>query len=208
MNERELRSLKRTELLELLLAQSREIEQLRSRLAQAEQQLAERRVRLANAGSIAEASLALTNIFEEAQRAVDTYMRSTTGGALGYDDLHRYADSSAASAPVSSSAQTSGSWARVSAPQPVAGDTRSHPQAAEPKTTPMWDAAVNRAAQTLGVSAEELAATGQAQVAARWAGAKSPSNSTLIADAFEDVFGASFHPASDLLDQADADTQR
>ena len=88
MNKKELRSLKRTELLELLLAQSREIEQLRTRLQAAEAELADRRVALSKAGSIAEASLALTTIFEQAQKAVDTYMHSVTNGALGVADLH------------------------------------------------------------------------------------------------------------------------
>ena len=57
MTDAELRKLKRVELLELLMAQSKETEGLRAQLEQAQEQLRSREIQLSEAGSIAEASL-------------------------------------------------------------------------------------------------------------------------------------------------------
>ena len=86
MTEKELLKLKRSELLEIMLAQSREIDRLREELEETKEKLADREIRIEKAGSIAEASLRLTNIFEEAQKAVDLYVenmkrRTAAGGA-------------------------------------------------------------------------------------------------------------------------------
>lgn len=74
MTDKALRRLSRRELVELLLAQSKEVEQLRAELAQAEQQLKSRQILLREAGSIAEASLRLNEVFESAQKAADQYL--------------------------------------------------------------------------------------------------------------------------------------
>ena len=74
MTERELRRLSRTDLLELLVAQRRENEQLRVILDQTQAQLADRTIKIDNAGSIAEASLQLGGVFEAAQDAADLYL--------------------------------------------------------------------------------------------------------------------------------------
>lgn len=76
MTDKELRKLKRTELLELMIEQSDEIDDLKRRLEEAETKLAERELRIEKAGSIAEAALALTNIFEDAQKAADLYLEN------------------------------------------------------------------------------------------------------------------------------------
>lgn len=76
MTSKELRKLKRSELLELMLAQSREIEELQRRLEEAEEELASRDIMLREAGSIAEASLRLNHIFEDAQKAADQYLEN------------------------------------------------------------------------------------------------------------------------------------
>lgn len=73
-DERELKKLKRSELLEIMLAQSEEIERLRNELSQKEEELNQRRIAIEQSGSIAEASLRLTRVFEEAQRAADLYL--------------------------------------------------------------------------------------------------------------------------------------
>ena len=65
MTGKELRKLGRPQLLELLVAQ-----------AKAEEQLAKRRIAIDEAGSIAEASLALSGIFEAAEEAVALYMEN------------------------------------------------------------------------------------------------------------------------------------
>ena len=76
MTERELRRLSRTDLLELLLAQRRENEQLRCILDQTQAQLADRTIKIDNAGSIAEASLQLSGIFAAAQDSCQCYMEN------------------------------------------------------------------------------------------------------------------------------------
>lgn len=74
MSETDLKKLKRSELLEIMVAQSRRINDLEERLAAAEQENAERELCVKEAGSIAEASLKLTKVFEEAQKAADIYL--------------------------------------------------------------------------------------------------------------------------------------
>lgn len=74
MTEQELRRLSRADLLELLLAQRRENEQLRSMLEQTQAQLADRTIRIDEAGSIAEASLQLSGIFNAAQESCQQYI--------------------------------------------------------------------------------------------------------------------------------------
>lgn len=74
MTERELRKLSRSDLLELLLTQRRENEQLRRRLDQAEARLADRTIQIDKAGSLAEASLLLSGIFDAAQDSCQYYL--------------------------------------------------------------------------------------------------------------------------------------
>lgn len=70
----DLSKLKRTELLEIMLAQSEEIDRLRAELAEKDQLLKDREIKIAESGSLAEASLKLTRVFEEAQKAADLYL--------------------------------------------------------------------------------------------------------------------------------------
>lgn len=74
MTDKELKKLKREDLLELLLAQSRENEELKKELETTKAELAQRRLVMENAGSIAEAALQLSGIFETAQKAADMYL--------------------------------------------------------------------------------------------------------------------------------------
>lgn len=74
MKEKQLRKLKRIELYEIMLAQADEIDRLKTELAQAEAELADKRIKIAEAGSLAQASLQLTKVFEEAQKTADLYL--------------------------------------------------------------------------------------------------------------------------------------
>lgn len=74
MNEKEFRKLKRIELYEIMLAQSEEIDRLRAQLAEMKEALEDKQITIEQAGTLAEASLALTNIFTEAQKAADLYV--------------------------------------------------------------------------------------------------------------------------------------
>lgn len=76
MTEKELHKLKRAELLEMMLAQSREIEALRARIETLEIKLVDREIRIRESGSIAEAALKLNGIFEAAQAAADQYLEN------------------------------------------------------------------------------------------------------------------------------------
>ena len=73
MTQKDLKHLRRADLLELLLEQSRENEALRSEIQQLREQQSQQDIMLDNAGSIAEASLRLNGVFEAAQRACDQY---------------------------------------------------------------------------------------------------------------------------------------
>ena len=84
MNEKDFRKLKRLELYEIMLAQAEEIDDLRAQLAAAKKELENKRIDIQQSGSIAEASLKLTKIFEEAQKAADLYLsniKKETGDA-------------------------------------------------------------------------------------------------------------------------------
>ena len=74
MTDKELKKLNRTKLLQMLLEVERENETLRARNAELEQQMSRRELQIASAGSIAEASLKLSGIFEAAQKAADQYL--------------------------------------------------------------------------------------------------------------------------------------
>ena len=76
MKERDLNKLKRSELLELMLAQSQEIDELRAELEQTREALKRREIAIAEAGNIAEAALQLNRVFEQAQAAADQYLEN------------------------------------------------------------------------------------------------------------------------------------
>ena len=80
---KELRKLKKTEILQIMLKQGEEIDALRERIAELEEQLAAKEAELQKHnfeikkfGSIAEASLQVTNIFEEAEKAAKIYLEN------------------------------------------------------------------------------------------------------------------------------------
>lgn len=70
----DLRRLSRAQLLEMLLAQSKEVSRLQEELQQTRRQLEDRRIMLTEAGNIAEAALRLNGVFTAAQDAADEYL--------------------------------------------------------------------------------------------------------------------------------------
>ena len=76
MTEKELKRLSRSELLELLLLQTRERERLERQLEEAEQRLADRQLRLEKAGDIAQAALQINGVMEAAQAAARQYLEN------------------------------------------------------------------------------------------------------------------------------------
>ena len=65
--------LRRTELLELLIEESEKNERLEAELAEAKKSLSSRELKMKTAGSIAEAALAVSGIFEAAEAACAQY---------------------------------------------------------------------------------------------------------------------------------------
>ena len=86
----ELKKLNRIELLELLLAQSKEIDRLNQEISrlngelekqkalqqETEKRLEDRRLRLEETGSMAEAALSVFHVLEDAQKAADLYLEN------------------------------------------------------------------------------------------------------------------------------------
>ena len=68
MTDKELRRLSRSELLEMLIAQTEENSQLKIRLEQAEAQLRDRRIEIDKAGSLSEAACSSTVSFRRTDR--------------------------------------------------------------------------------------------------------------------------------------------
>ena len=73
MTAKELRQLRRSDLIEILLELSKENLELKEQLQEAERKLQDRQILIESSGSLAEASLRLNKIFEDAQAACDQY---------------------------------------------------------------------------------------------------------------------------------------
>lgn len=76
MTEKELRKCSKADLMEMLMFKQREADSLRAELEEEKKKQKDMHLKLSRVGSLAEASLALTNVFEEAQRAADNYLES------------------------------------------------------------------------------------------------------------------------------------
>lgn len=72
----DLSKLKKKELLEIMLRQGEEIDSLRAQVADLQAKLDSRDFEFSHIGNIAEASLIVTNVFEEAQKAAVIYLRN------------------------------------------------------------------------------------------------------------------------------------
>ncbi len=76
MTDKELKRLSRRELLEMLLEQSRLLDSRQAEIDRLKAELENKNILLENAGSIAEAALKISGVFEAAQRAADIYLES------------------------------------------------------------------------------------------------------------------------------------
>ncbi|MFC3927870.1 DNA repair protein [Streptococcus caprae] len=76
MEQVNLRKLKREQLLELMLQQQETIEMQEQKIRTLEANLNQREIKIEEAGSIAQAALALNGVFEAAQQAADQYLLS------------------------------------------------------------------------------------------------------------------------------------
>ena len=71
-----LKKLSRQDLLEMLIESEKHVEQLEKELEEAKEKLSDRRIMIENSGSIAEAALKPSGIFEAAQAAADQYLEN------------------------------------------------------------------------------------------------------------------------------------
>lgn len=76
MTDRDLRRMNRRELLELLIALEQENEALKEQVRRQEEQLQSREIEISEFGSLAEAALALNQVFESADRAAAQYLEN------------------------------------------------------------------------------------------------------------------------------------
>ena len=86
---KELKRLSRSELLELLLEQTKRADELETRVTELEQKLEDRSLMVSQAGSLAEAALKINQVFEAADAAARQYLdnvRRTAGGEQEHDD--------------------------------------------------------------------------------------------------------------------------
>lgn len=89
MTDRELKKLKRNELLEMLIAQIEENERLKHRMEEQKRQLQDRQIAVEQAGSIAEAALKLNGVFEAAQSAAQQYLENVQRLSTEQDSICR-----------------------------------------------------------------------------------------------------------------------
>lgn len=91
MTEKELKKLNRYQLLDMLIIQTERADDLQKRLEEAEAKLDSRDVQMTVLGSIAEASLQLSGVFEAAQKAADSYINAakTRAAEIEEDALRR-----------------------------------------------------------------------------------------------------------------------
>ena len=76
MQQKDLSKLSRLDLLELLIEQSKEVERLNNEMMEMKEQLENREIAVDRAGTLAEASLELSGIFDAAQKAADKYLEN------------------------------------------------------------------------------------------------------------------------------------
>ena len=75
MTDKELRKLRRDDLLQILINQQKQIDELNAQLEQDKQALASRDLAIRESGSLAEAALKMNGVFEAAQTAADDYLQ-------------------------------------------------------------------------------------------------------------------------------------
>ena len=89
MTDKELKKLSKADLLSLLLTQSKEMDRLKEELAETRKQLEDRSILLEKSGSLADASLAIFHVLEDAQKAADLYLENVRSGRYQKDEVPR-----------------------------------------------------------------------------------------------------------------------
>lgn len=74
MTDKELKKMNRYQLLQLLVLQTERADKLQQKVEELEAQLTQQELKISTLGSIAEASLQLSGVFQAAQEATETYL--------------------------------------------------------------------------------------------------------------------------------------
>lgn len=74
MISKDIKKLNRRELVDIIYQLKKNEEQMQAKIAELEEALQDKRIKLSVAGSIAEAAMDVTNVFATAQRAADLYL--------------------------------------------------------------------------------------------------------------------------------------
>ena len=75
MVSKELKNLSRRELMDIIYQMKKNEQELQQEIASLQEALQEKRIRISEAGSIAEAAASITNVFSAAQMTADMYLR-------------------------------------------------------------------------------------------------------------------------------------
>ncbi len=89
MTSKELKRLSRADLLEMMLAVTKENERLQSSVIQMKKRLEDRTVSIENCGSLAEAVLQINGVFEAAQAACEQYVQNIQDRNANQDQILR-----------------------------------------------------------------------------------------------------------------------
>lgn len=82
MTEKQLKKLSRRELLEMLVVQTRKVEQLEKQLEETNRKLNDKMITIENCGSLADAVMQLNGVFEAAQKAAEQYLENIRGRSV------------------------------------------------------------------------------------------------------------------------------
>ena len=86
MTEKDLKKLNRYQLLELLIIQTERADKLQIKLENAEKELSEQELKISSLGSMAEAALQVSGVFQAAQDAADMYIDAAKKRAQEIED--------------------------------------------------------------------------------------------------------------------------
>ena len=96
MTDKEFKRLKRADLLEIIYRLQENEEKYREAITRMRKQLEQKQTKIENAGSIAEAAISLSSVFEAAQDAADRYLtdirRLHTEAAMELENAKKEAD--------------------------------------------------------------------------------------------------------------------
>ena len=155
MTDKELKKLSKADLLSLLLTQSKEMDRLKEELAEARKQLEDRSILLEKSGSLADASLAIFHVLEDAQKAADLYLENVRSGNYRKDEEPQPAETQA---PAAEQVPEAGK-VHVAGKAPEAGETSGAEQGLKTGASPQAQTSVRKDSYRCGKFRESVKPT-------------------------------------------------